>query len=302
MIMKQVPYGWLVRSIHSWSANALILMMFVHMFSAFLMKAYRAPRQVLWITGVLLLAVMLGFGFTGYLLPWDVTAYFATKIGTEVPKSLPFVGEATASLMRGAKEVNGATLTRLFALHVGVLPLLAILLVAAHNGLTLLFGSSVPVGTNVKKRQKFFGDYTYKEAIIWLVGFGVLFTVAFLYPWELGPAYDLANPSEPPPGVHPEWYFMFLFQTLKYVPEWVAVIGMNVLLLFWALVPWLDRKSRQNKKSPLFTIIGIIAILYIAVMTSLAYFSVDQEKKEAAQEQHQTETNSSDQETQTNAH
>ncbi len=277
MIITQVPFGWLIRSLHSWSANALVLSMFIHMFSMFLMKSYRTPREIMWLTGVLLLLLMLGFGFTGYLLPWDQTAYFATKIGTEVPKAIPVFGDMTAGLLRGSKEVSGTTLIRLFALHVGVLPLIALLVVLAHVTLTGLLGTTSPVGTPIKRRVYFLPDYVLGEGIVWLIGFGVLLTVAFLYPWQLGKAYDLAKPTEPPAGVHPEWYFMFLFQTLRYVPEMVAIIGFTLVLIFWTAVPWLDRRSKANKKSPLFTIIGIIAILYIATMTTLAYIAVGNE-------------------------
>jgi cytochrome b6 len=281
MIMTQVPYGWLIRSIHSWSANALMLAMLVHMFSTFLMKSYRTPREIMWITGILLLLLMAGFGFTGYLLPWDQTAYFATKIGTEVPKAVPFVGDLASSMIRGTNSVSGATLTRLFALHVGVLPLITIGILFAHVTLTALLGTSSPIGATIKKRVFFLPDYVFGEAIVWLVGFGVLLIVAFLYPWQLGPAYDLANPTEPPAGVHPEWYFMFLFQTLRYIPEWLTVIGFGVVLLFWALVPWLDRKAKRNEKSPIFTIVGIVAILYFVVMTTVAYIAVGTEQEGA---------------------
>src|SRR5438874_3761401 len=128
-IMTQVPFGWLIRSVHSWSANALMATVFIHMFSVFLMKSYRTPRYIMWLTGIILFLLMLGFGFTGYLLPWDQTSYFATKIGTEVPKAVPIFGDIVSGLLRGSKNVTGATLTRLFGLHVGMLPLLAIIFV-----------------------------------------------------------------------------------------------------------------------------------------------------------------------------
>ena len=284
-IMMQVPFGWLIRSIHSWSANALMAMIFIHMFSAFLMKSYRTPRYVMWLTGIILLLLVMGFGFTGYLLPWDQTAYFATKIGTEVPRSLPIIGDLITSLLKGAKDVNGTTLIRMFALHVGVLPAISILLVVLHVVLILLLGSGVPPGAKVTGETKYFPDYLLKEIIIWLIGFGLLIAVAVLYPWELGKAYDLANPTEPPAGVHPEWYFMFLFQTLKLVPEWFAIIAFGVLLVFWTLVPFLDRRAHRGEKSPIFTWLGIAAIVYLCVMTTWAYVAIGDERDAAAQEQ-----------------
>jgi cytochrome b6 len=283
-IMTQVPFGWLIRSIHSWSANALMAMIFIHMFSAFLMKSYRTPRYVMWLTGIILLLLMMGFGFTGYLLPWDQTAYFATKIGTKVPQAIPMIGDLISSLLTGAKDVNSATLTRMYALHVGVLPAISILLVVVHVILILLLGSGIPPGAKVTGATRYFPDYLLKEIIVWLIGFGLLIAIAVFYPWELGKAYDLANPTEPPAGVHPEWYFMFLFQTLKIIPEWLAIIAFSVILLFWTFVPFLDRKARRGEKSPFFTYFGIAAIVYLCLMTAWAYVAVGNERDAAAQE------------------
>ncbi len=284
-IMTEVPFGWLIRSLHSWSANALMATVFIHMFSAFLMKSYRTPRYIMWLTGIILFLLMLGFGFTGYLLPWDQTAYFATKIGAQTPKALPWIGDLISSLMTGAKDVNGTTLLRMFALHVGVLPAIAILSVVVHIGLIMLLGSGVPPGTPVTGSTKYFPDYLLKEIIIWLIGFGLLIAVAVLYPWELGRAYDLANPVEPAPGIHPEWYFMFLYQTLKVVPEWLAIIVFGLLFVFWTFVPFLDKKAHRGEKSPVFTYIGVAAILYICFMTGWAYIAVGEERNAAAAEQ-----------------
>ena len=290
-IVNKVPFGSLTRSLHSWSANALIAVVFIHMFSTFFMKSYRKPREIMWLTGVVLLLLMLGFGFTGYLLPWDLTAYFATRIGTEVPGSLPLIGDLVVGLMRGAKSVSGATLSRLFALHVAVLPLITLIIAGAHVTMTALFGSSIPIGTKVTGETKFLPRYMMGEAMLWLIGLAILLIVAVLHPWELGPAYDITKPVEPPAGVHPEWYFMFLYQTLKYIPEWAAVALYNVVLIFWAFVPWLDRKAKRGERSPLFTWIGIIAIAGMAVLTTLAYFSVADEKAKANIEQtHQPAT------------
>src|SRR5579883_1026238 len=279
-IMNDVPFGSLIRSIHSWSANALILVVFIHMFSAFFMKAYRTPRKILWLTGIVLLALLLGFGFTGYLLPWDETAYFATKIGTEVPKDIPVIGDIISELIKGAKDVNGTTLTRMFAVHVGVLPGLAILFVILHSGLIMLFGSSSPPGAKIKGETKYFPDYLLKELMVWIIGFGLLIAISVIYPWGIGKAYDLANPTEPPSGVHPEWYFMFLFQSLRVLPEWLVIFGFGIVALFWTIIPWLDRRADREQKSPLFTWIGIVAIGYMSVMTVMAYAAVSSEQNE----------------------
>ncbi len=285
MIVREVPFGSMIRSVHSWAANALIATVFLHMFSVFFMKTYRSPRAILWVTGIVLLLLMLGFGFTGYLLPWDSTAYFATRIGTEIPRTIPILGDTIASWLRGSKEVTGATLTRLFGLHVAILPLIALGFASVHIAITALLGSGTPRTAEIKGETRFLPDYLFGESILWLIGLAVLLAVAVLFPWNLGPAYDLTKPSEPPAGVHPEWYFMFLYQSLKYVPEWSAVLIYTIVLLFWTAVPWLDRNARRGKRSPVFTWIGILAIAGIATLTTLAYFSVAQEQADARTEQ-----------------
>ena len=115
-IVSQVEFGWLIRNVHSWSANLLILMAFVHLFSTFFLRAYRKPRELTWITGVLLLFVMMGFGFSGYLLPWNELAFFATKVGTGIAGAVPVVGQFMVRFLRGGDDVTGATLTRFYGI------------------------------------------------------------------------------------------------------------------------------------------------------------------------------------------
>ncbi len=285
LLITNVPFGVVIRSIHSWASNALIAIVLIHMFSAFFMTAYRTPRAILWVTGVILLLLMLGFGFTGYLLPWDQTAYFATRIGTEIPRTVPIFGDWISTGLRGSKEVTGSTLTRLFALHVAILPTVAIAFAITHVAITALVGSSVPLGSKTKGTTRFIPNYIMGEAMLWLIGLALLLVVAVLYPWPLGGGYDLMKPTEPPAGVHPEWYFMFLFQSLKYIPEWTTVLFYTLVLIFWTSVPWLDRKSRRGEKSPVFTLLGISGIVGMAALTVLAYISVNQERASAMLQQ-----------------
>ena len=121
-LMAEVQFGWLIRSIHSWAANLMILTLFVHLFSVLLLKAYRPPREITWFSGMALLGLALGFGFTGYLLPWNELAYFATKVGTEITGAVPGIGRFAGRLLRGGDEVTGATLTRFYGIHVAILP------------------------------------------------------------------------------------------------------------------------------------------------------------------------------------
>src|SRR5271157_5032046 len=143
-IMTQVQFGWLIRSIHSWSANLMIFTAFAHMFSVLFLKAYRKPRELTWVSGVLLLFLVMGFGFSGYLLPWNTLAFFATKVGTEIAGQVPIIGKPMMVFLRGGEEVTGATLTRFFGFHVAVLPGLATLLILLHVVLVQRVGISVP--------------------------------------------------------------------------------------------------------------------------------------------------------------
>src|SRR5574341_758462 len=143
-IVTKVKFGWLIRSIHSWSANLMVAAAMIHMFSVFFMKAYRKPREVTWISGVLLFFLALGFGFSGYLLPWNTLAYFATKVGTEMMGQVPVAGHYLMVFLRGGEDVTGATLTRFFGIHVAVLPMIATALLVLHLLLVQVQGMSVP--------------------------------------------------------------------------------------------------------------------------------------------------------------
>jgi len=123
-IMAEVRFGWLIRSIHSWSANLMVAAAFIHLFSVFFLKAYRKPRELIWVSGALLLFLSLGFGFSGYLLPWNELAFFATKVGTEIVAVVPLIGGFLLKFLRGGEDVTGATLTRFFGFHVAVLPMI----------------------------------------------------------------------------------------------------------------------------------------------------------------------------------
>lgn len=146
-IMTEVEFGWFVRSVHHWCANLLIILMLIHMLRVFLTGSYKKPRELHWVSGVVLLALGLGFGFTGYLLPWDQIAYWATTVGTEMASSVPpaGLGHFLLEFLRGGANVGGDTLTRFFALHVIVLPLLSAALMGAHFVMIRRTGISGPL-------------------------------------------------------------------------------------------------------------------------------------------------------------
>src|SRR5437588_8554650 len=143
-IITEVKFGWLIRSIHSWSANLMIATLFIHMFSVFFMRAYYPPREITWVSGAVLLFIVICFGFSGYLLPWNKLAFFATKVGTEIAGVVPIVGRPALRFLRGGEDVTGATLTRFFGFHVAVLPATATVFLVIHVLLVQLHGMHVP--------------------------------------------------------------------------------------------------------------------------------------------------------------
>ncbi len=280
-IITEVQFGWLIRSVHSWSANLLILALFIHMFSVYFMSAYRSPREITWVTGVLLLFISIGFGFSGYLLPWNKLAFFATKVGTDIAGVVPLVGHGLMRFLRGGDDVTGATLTRFFGFHVAVLPAISTVLIAMHVLLVQKHGMSVPPGVenDESKKMKFVPNFLLRDLIGWILAVGVLAALAAIFPWELGEKADAFAPA--PEGIKPEWYFLFMFQTLKYLPAKILFIDGEVLGilafagggLFWAIVPFINRTPGHGTRKLVFNIIGIFIVAFIAVMTIVGYLS-----------------------------
>jgi len=144
-IMNGVTFGWLIRGIHHWGATLMVLVVFLHMLRTFFFASYKYPRELTWLTGVLLLFLTLGMGFTGYLLPWNQRAYWATTVGTEIPGTVPIIGPWITSFLRGGPDLSAVTLTRFFSLHIWWLPAGIVLLISVHIYLIIRLGiSSLP--------------------------------------------------------------------------------------------------------------------------------------------------------------
>lgn len=242
------------------------------------MQAYRPPRELMWVSGIILLGLVLGFGFTGYLLPWDEIAFYATQIGTEIPRSLPVVGESIMVILRGGQEIGAATLTRMYSLHVVVLPLATLLLVGFHLFLNQYYGVSKPVRVKQKREPiQFYPNFVLRDIRAWLIALFVLLCIAMIFPWGLGEEADMLKPA--PEGIKPEWYFLPLFQTLKIVPTqlWVFDGEALVNIIFMAgglvliLLPFFDRKSRLGENNKFIKLVGTIILIYLIVMMIYAY-------------------------------
>jgi cytochrome b6 len=281
-IMTRVPFGWLVRSIHSWSANLMVAAAAAHLFSVLFLHSYRRPREVTWVSGMVLLALTLGFGFTGYLLPWNELAYFATRVGTDIMTAVPGVGGFLVRFIRGGPDVTGATLTRLFGMHVAILPMMATVLLGLHIWLVQVHGMSVPPAAEDAARRSgrrgpalpFVPHFVLREAFGWTVALALLAGLSAFYPWELGVKADPFAPA--PAGIRPEWYFLWMFQALKYFPahvigvegEVVALAGIALIAAAGLTVPFWATSDRTRALARWG---GVATLILMAALTLLAY-------------------------------
>lgn len=283
-ITAKVKFGWLIRSIHSWSANLMILAVMIHMFSVFFTKAYRKPRELTWYSGFILFCLALAFGFTGYLLPWNELSLFATKVGTDIIKAVPVVGDFFMKIMRGGEDVTGATISRFFGFHVALLPGIFTAVLVLHLIFIQRQGMHAPADWeslpgNEKKRIPFFPNFLIRDLLLWLLIINILSILAVFFPWDIGKKADELAPA--PQGIKPEWYFLFMFQTLKFIPAKVLVLDgeiFGVLLfslggLFWFLVPFWDRKKEGGERAFWLTYSGFFIVLFIIVLTIIGFIT-----------------------------
>jgi cytochrome b6 len=224
----------------------------------------------------------MGFGFSGYLLPWNKLAYFATKVGTDIAGVVPVVGTFMLRFLRGGDHITGGTLSRFYGWHVAILPAVATSMLALHLLLVQKHGMSEPPSERGEARPKrgmpFVPDFLLRDLFGWTLALGVLAALAALFPWELG---EKADPFSPAPAhIRPEWYFMFMFQTLKFVPggevmgienEAWAILGFGLMGLFGFMLPFLDRGVVRSGRSPFFTAVGALVLVYMVVMTAVGY-------------------------------
>ena len=280
-LITKVKYGWLIRSIHSWSANLMIFTAFIHMFSNFFAKTYRKPREITWISGMVMFSLCMGFGFSGYLLPWNELAFFATKVGTDIAGVIPIIGKPLMIFLRGGEDVTGGTLSRFFGFHVAVLPAIFTVFLGLHLALIQFQGMSTPLHLEgkIKKRMPFFPDFALRDLIIWIAVLNVVAVLAVYFPWELGVKADPFAPA--PAGIQPEWYFMFMFQTLKLLPAYVWFIegellgigGFGIAILLFNIWPFIDFKTNKGEKQVLVPVLGIAAVIFIIFFTIYGYLA-----------------------------
>ncbi len=282
-INSQVDFGWFIRSLHSWGANLMILVVVVHLFSTYFMKAYRNPREFTWWSGLALMIICLAFGFTGYLLPWDDVSFFATKIGLDVASKTPLIGPVIADILRGGEAISQSTISRFFVIHVAVLPLLLAGLLGGHVLMVQTHGMSEPEEfqkrpKEAKVYEKFFPNFFYKDILVWILAMNFLFALVMLSPWGIGPEADPFAPA--PLGIKPEWYFLAPFQFLKLVPpmigpiegELVGILAMSLAAAGFIFAPLFDdgQSKLRAKIATAYGIVFLVALIAFSIWGAMA--------------------------------
>jgi len=263
-LQYQVYGGWFLRGVHHYMAQAMIVLLVLHLMQVVIDGAYRAPRELNFWFGALMMGVTLALSLTGYLLPWDQKGYWATAVATNLMAEVPFIGPAIQKIVVGGVEYGHHTLTRFFALHAGVLPAMLIGLVVVHIYLFRKHGIHVKE-PRPKKDSYFWPDQILKDAIACLAVFAaVVFLTVYFRGAPLGPPADPANEFP----ARPEWYFLFLFQLLKYVPAfWGAVIIPAFLVVWIFLQPFIgaNRIGHQVNIGFWWTLLaGSLAMTFLA--------------------------------------
>jgi len=271
-ITKAVTAGSFLRSLHAYGASAMVVVLLLHLSQTYIYGAYKGRREVLWLSGCVLFGLVMAMAFTGYLLPWDQRAYFATAVGTNAVSEVPWIGESIKRLLRGGTEMGTLTISRFFVAHVFLIPASIFALVASHLLLFRKVGAAGPFSQNPNdlryKTELFYPRQVLMDlslTALLIIGLGVL---CFFVPMQLGPP---ANPADTQYVPRPEWYYMPIFQWLKYWHGATSIIGVlvipTILVLAVLALPFLDRGvERRPWKRPvaigayafvLFSLVGL---------------------------------------------
>jgi ubiquinol-cytochrome c reductase cytochrome b subunit len=268
-IQNEAPFGSLVRGMHHWGASFMMVIVALHMLRVFIFGSYKKPREVVWLIGVGLIAIVGGFAFTGYLLPWDQKAYWATVVGTNVAGTVPVVGGALLRIVRGGTELGALSLSRFFAIHTYILPWSLALLAGLHVFLLERAGAGgiwnaadrVPY-----KAEPLFPNQLFRDSVFILLVFLCLAGLAVLAPAPLEPQ---ADPTDSTYNPRPEWYFYFVFQMLRIFEGRLELIGTVILPgaagAVLVLIPFLDRGPERNPAKRRF-MMGAAAVAVISVI------------------------------------
>jgi ubiquinol-cytochrome c reductase cytochrome b subunit len=275
-LRTQVPFGWLINQVHRRGADLMVVLVALHLTRVFIFGAYKKPRELTWIIGVGLVITVMALTFTGGPLPWDQKGYWEAEVGTNIPGSIPYIGSQITDIMRGGQSMGQLTLSRLFAIHVGIFPVLLGGLILLHLISFRRFGSVGP--WNESKRNKigyFWPDQVFKDTIVSISVIMIIITLCVFAPKAFyGPADPLDSSFTP----KPEWNFLFLYQALKYFHgplEPVGVVGVpGFFVTLLLLLPFIDRGPEQSPlRRPLALACGILFASLITALTIIGYYS-----------------------------
>ncbi len=271
-IMRDVNYGWLIRYIHMVASSFFFIVVYIHIFRGLYYGSYKAPREILWILGVIILILMMGTAFLGYTLPWGQMSFWAATVITNLFSAIPLVGDALVTLMWGGFSVDNPTLKRFFVLHY-LLPFVIVGVVFLHLWALHRFGSNNPLGIDAKGPQdkiSFHPYYTIKD----MFGLGVFLIIMsffiFFAPNFFGHAdnYVPADALQTPAHIVPEWYFLPFYAILRAIPnELLGVIAMGGALVVLLFLPWLDTSPvRSAKFRPLYKLFFWVLVVDVLVL------------------------------------
>jgi quinol-cytochrome oxidoreductase complex cytochrome b subunit len=277
-IMEDVQLGWLLRGIHHWGAGAMVLLVACHLSHVFFAGSFKPPREMTWVVGAMLLLLTLAMGFTGYLLPWDQKAYWATVVSSNIPRDIPIIGDVATRIMLGGEHVSGLTLSRFYATHMLILPALILMAAAVHIYLVRLHGMAAESECEETpgRMNRFFPEHLARASVVFAL---VLVALTGLTVFGHVPLEKVAGTVDPTYLPRPEWYYMWLFQMLTYFSgRWEAVGSLAIPLAGVAIlfaVPWLGRSAlRRIADRPLAAAFGVSAIVAIVYLTLTAFAGV----------------------------
>ncbi len=275
-LRTKVPFGWLAHGLHYWGAQLMIILLLLHVARVFLWGAYKKPRELTWIAGVALFLTAMGFSFTGGPLHWDQRGFWVGEVSTSVAGTVPLVGDLTKKLLRGGEEMGQLALSRLFVIHVAVLPGALLALFGIHIIAMRRFGSVGPWKEEAKtEKGHFWPDQAFKDAVTGSAVFFLLILLAVLLPPQYSGKADPLDVSYIP---KPEWNFLFLYESLKYFHgrlEPVGTVGIpTVLVLILVLLPFIDRNPERNPlKRPIAMLCALILAALVIAISVIGYLS-----------------------------